>query len=220
VTTAVGPRFYHDGIWKTIDPVPVLNSGWYEMTKNKFQVRQNAADASWEWTYRGKTVIGSFVGLGWLNISTKVRQIAAVPQTVTPVQTGNLLTWPGYFGAGLDLVWRYNGIGCKQEIVATQAGRASLGAPPWGAAGTAIVIVERLVLPSGALRYLEGEWDGVNPFETDSVIRLEDDGGILARFSIDKAYNEATPPAQVTLLKRLVLESGHIYLASGQRYPP
>ena len=227
VTSALGRKFYQDSAqqWKNIVAIPEQSvPGTLESTRNSFQIQQSLSDASWEWFHNGVSLRGKLIATGWLNWTTRERQIAAFAQNVpsTWVAGTDTIIWPGYFGTGLDLRWRHTRRGFKQEIVVTPAGRASLGTPPWGAADTALVVIEELTLPSAmALTDEDGLlFDGSAPMESLKNISLGDISNPVARFTADVALTEnkiGKYRGLVRLRRRLVKENGRVFLISGER---
>lgn len=99
-----------------------------------------------------------YAGFGYLDWATKDYVVLGTPNSVTPVVTGNTITWSNLFG-GVDLEYVYDADGFKENLYITQSARDWLVAHPPSSYG---LDNQTTYLVGG----LECDWQSAYPAET------------------------------------------------------
>lgn len=182
---SIGSMHYRDDpddpneMWKVIDTTIVASDrpNWdWEVTKGHWTLLVNS-DTTVAVGKDGHWIGFKYRGVGYLDWQSKDYEILFTPVAVTPVVSGQTITWPNIF-PNVDLRYTYGNDGFKEELIVHQAARDWLEAHPPSDYGLSNVTsylggyIECDWQQSYAGERNDGsnvDWDDVQEFTTDSV---------------------------------------------------
>jgi hypothetical protein len=166
---SIGSIHYQDeaGSWQDIDPTIVTSDrpNWdYEVVKGHWTLLI-ADDTTVAIGKDGHWIGMRYEGVGYLDVATKDYVILDNRRNITPIVTGNKITWPGIFYE-TELVLTYQNDRFKEDINISQAARDWLSDNPPSSYGlsnqTSYLVI-----------YVEMDWKNTYPAEDEQGLPID-----------------------------------------------